>query len=593
MFKRKSNDNNVEGASAAKEQKVEPIPRVLPENVITLTFVQRGWEEIAPGFLYYLPLCQSPKYMFDAAMTRQYNKFKDLWETMEIMTPKCRITNLIMLQDDLRVQNNTPTDATAFTQVVYMLKYCPKNQKQYFKLAHIDNPNTMETSTTLTYKLYPEKDNNKNNQLVKLTGFETFENLAIVPAKANLTAGFTPGQTYEVTPNTRTIKDAYIAPNINSNMAAVSGNMRPIDTAANFQSPGNTITMCKNQDNISFYKYGDEFTIPIETNLNGVRLANRRRNDFLEETQVNVTLVDGSIIAYGTEWVYPSRNRPFLCRSNYYDTQTQPITEGKHFKPLNHCFLCMPPIRKPGGQLLGQRCSIFLEQEITVRFHTSQATFDLSEDNENDLQVNQDNQVLLRRNFYPKPERVTPTGGPLCPDGTSTCKTFSDKKRKNKADKKCYDNSWEGMEAFMLDNPDVMEKLCKFEKVSSQPENSFDVTKNSPLQTGTIDFQDLKRNNAFTNFKKYWNEQTSEGVLRLYWSEEVMKYNKYYAYWITSKTSPYTLFIRQGTDIDFPNYVIFDLKGFYDKIAELSNNVCEKSSYAAPVFDKTSNVFFC
>lgn len=128
MFKRKAED----AGGVAKEQKVEPIPRVLPQNTITLNFTQRTWEEISPTKLYYLPLSQTVKYMMDPAMLSQFSKFKNMWETMTINDVGFRISNCILLQDDLRVQNNTPTDATAFTQVCYMIHYTPHRQNQFF-----------------------------------------------------------------------------------------------------------------------------------------------------------------------------------------------------------------------------------------------------------------------------------------------------------------------------------------------------------------------------------------------------------------------------------------------------------------------------
>lgn len=46
--------------------------------------------------------------------------------------------------------------------------------------------------------------------------------------------------------------------------------------------------MARNQDHVSFYKYGDIIDIPIKTNLEGVQLANNIANDFLAEQTVEL-----------------------------------------------------------------------------------------------------------------------------------------------------------------------------------------------------------------------------------------------------------------------------------------------------------------
>lgn len=599
MFKRKSNDNAPEGAPATKEVKVEPIPRVLPENTITLNFVCRGWEEIAPGYLYYLPLCQTPKYMFDTAMVNQFKKFEDLWETMEIINPQARISNLIMLQDDLRVQSSTPTDATAFTQVVYLLKYCPRGQKQYFKLANVKDKSKMEETITLTYKLYPEKST-RNNQLTKIDGFESFDQLAILPAKANEEAGFVPYQSFDVISGTNVIASPYISPNAPSILNHLSGNMKPLDNTVNFQSPTNVLTMCQNQDKIDFYKYGDTFDIPITTNLDGVKLANKRRNDFLVETQAEVTLTGGGKIAYGTEWVYPSRNRPFLHRGNYYDANTDPIMQGKKLKSLNHCFICMPPIRKPGGELLGQRCSMFVEQSVTIRFHCSQAIFDNSDDNDNELQVNQDNQVLLRRNFYPTPLPIT-NEGPLCPSGSS-CKVFNEKKRKNKADKPCYENTWAGFNKFIGTlNDDEMLSIFYASKTYPTMEGIREVSEELFTRTCSSTSDTcfgLNAGNTYADygpdeyFEKEWRLSLIEGT-GFFCPITLPIFNDNLFAVLYREGQQYWNYTIDKDQVKEYKYFIFDVQAFSKLLSEKSNTVCNVYSNADPAFDKTCNVFFC
>lgn len=415
-YKRKAIDDGAEPA-AKKEAVSDPIPRHIPSLSFTLFFKTQTWEHIAPGRLYYAPLCQTPKYMFDAAMKNQFYKFYNLWHTMEIHAPKIKISNLIMLQDDLRVQNSTPTDATAFTQVVYMLKYCPVGQKQYFKLCDVTDSN-LETTKTLTYELSPRmRDIKTPTQLIEIDGFKDFDTLGILGAKANSTAGFIANTVPQRDPSDQTVFDVYVAPNTPDNdFKFVSGNLRPPDIPANFIPPASVLTYCRNQNGISFHKYGDQFETSVETNLNGIHLIRHKTNDFLGEYTIEKTDPENSIL-WETEWAYPSRNRPFNCRVNYYDTNTNPITEGKtSFKPLTHMFLCMPPIRKPNGALLGQRCAVTMEQEFSLTFHANAGTFFASID-DNAMQVAQDNAVILRRNFYPTPERIALNPSPFCTNG--------------------------------------------------------------------------------------------------------------------------------------------------------------------------------
>lgn len=76
MFKRKADSSDNSDQPPAKQAAQELIPRHLPLQHIELNFVQRTWQEFAPGELYYVPTCQTIKYMFDEAMHKQLAKFK-------------------------------------------------------------------------------------------------------------------------------------------------------------------------------------------------------------------------------------------------------------------------------------------------------------------------------------------------------------------------------------------------------------------------------------------------------------------------------------------------------------------------------------
>lgn len=515
MFKRKAEGGGDESSSKKNQgadTTVAPIPRHIPTQSVTLNFVQRTWETIAPGILYYIPLCQTPKYMFDAASIKQLKRFKNLWGTMEIHNPHVKFSNLIMLQDDLRVQNNTPTDATAFTQVVYLAKYCPKAQKEFFRLGTVKNDN-VTLSDPITYLIDPIKTvaDKPPSRLVQLQGYESFDTLAIHPAKANLTAGFVPGANVTIQPNDYRVLDPYVPPNApNTPFAYFSGNLNNVDDS--YIPSGSSVTLARNQDSIQFYKYGDVFSVPINTNLNGVHLVNHIANDFLETQTIDIKS-DTITATYEGEFCWPGRNRPFFHRGNYYDPSTDPITQGKSLKPLSHCFLTMPPIRKPNEAMLGQRCSMLMEQHISLTFHMTQATF-MDDDEENAQQMNQDNAVILRRNFYPVPD-IKKTGfSPFCStDGCDIeCDTTISKKVKQAPCK--YENNWEGFTQFVSDTTKekvINNDLWIIDRQFSS-DNLYTHTSKDPVPV-PLKTVDLFSDQAFRDF---YEEKVKKGEKQLF-----------------------------------------------------------------------------
>lgn len=407
MFKRKAEDEG----GVAKEQKVDPIPRTLPQNTITLNFTQRTWEEIAPGELYYLPLSQTVKYLFDPAQYDQWRKFQNVWETMEINSVKFRCSNLIMLQDDQRVENNTPVDSTVFTQVCYMIHYTPMKQNNYFKLSTVTDVDTLG-GNDLAYELQPK---NMNTQLVKMTTtYTSFEDLTVIPAKPKVNTAFIPGG-IPASLN-YSILDPIIAPDTPISLKLASGNLQPNLDQTNFCKPRGVTAYARNQSGIHFRKYGDVFEEEINTNLKGIQLLNVVDNDFLRES--NVQHVQGQdIIRYKTEWCYPSKNRPFRTRADNLSHQLNEILHSKDLGHLKHHFFTMPPIKKPAGTPLGQRCSFLLEQSFSVTLHTSQAYHDYDDTGDDKFGLANDNGVILRRNFYGHVEKgdemeVSPFCGP-------------------------------------------------------------------------------------------------------------------------------------------------------------------------------------
>lgn len=582
MFKRKADSSDNSDQPPAKQAAQELIPRHLPLQHIELNFVQRTWQEFAPGELYYVPTCQTIKYMFDEAMHKQLAKFKGLWHTMEIISPKVEFKNLIMLQDDLRVQSNTPTDATAFTQVVYLLKFCPRGQSEYFKLVKVDKDD-MKKVTNLSYNLdLSNKVNDK--QLVKIQGgFDLFDTLGVIPAKANSTAGFVPYAPVSVDPTTFKIREAYIAPNTSTTeLRQVACNLDPEDNKTNYLNPTNVITLARNQDHIEFYKYGDSFSIPIKTNLDNVKLINIKQNDFTEDLPITVEKN-----TYQTEWIYPGYNRPPISRADYFDVNTNPITRGKSGSGLEHSFICMPPILKPNGAPLGQRCSCTMEQSVTIRFDMTQAVF--QDESTDAQQMAQKDAVILRRAIYP-----TPGGAPPPPPKLNSwfCRHGLDPKFENE-----YEDTVLGIIKYFKEQD--MTNIQNFtDFTSNPPDDPMQLYKCKEGQKGFI-FDDLSFLDR--NLITRWFYCMQNG-LPLYvkcdpvlYQPDIQDPKEYYAYWLRNDADPLdypnNVILRQGDDVASPDYFIIYMNRFTQFVQDNASMKC-LSKYYANANNNVATAFF-
>lgn len=431
----------LKGMPGNTDDKVNPIHRPLKLQEITLHFTQRSWEEIGAGELKYLPLSQTPYYMFDNAMLEQLNKFKGLWSTAYYHTPKARLTNLIMLQDDLINQGGTPLETTAFTQACYMLKYTPTRQFQYFELGNIDDCNT-GAFTHLTYNLSDTKCGNDYSYLVKLGNYQDFEKLAILPAKIDQYSGFKPrSQVVPVQDTVAYISDTFISPTYeNGILANYSANMQPRTKTELFAAPiipsFKHVTYARNLDTISLHKYGDTVEIPINTNLEGIPLINHINNDFTTRSFKFEDAETSNTYEMYTDFIWPSNNRPYFSRKDNLSS-ISPFEANKQLSGLNHTFLTMPPIRKANGSLLKQRCSFILEQSFSVTFHTVESIWD----NESDkYSLNQKDGIIVRPVLYGLTASVKTDEGAICPSGQLTCT----------GDKCPYDNSFNSLFSLMI-----------------------------------------------------------------------------------------------------------------------------------------------
>lgn len=428
MLKRKADQGSGEGeAKRSCDDKTDPIPRNFKSHSVTLNFKKYTFEQIAPDQLLYLPHCQTPAWIMDVPQLDALNKFKDLGYTMEIHTPKLQLSNLIFLQDDLRVQSNTPTDATAFTQVNYLIHYTPAHQNNYFQLVNINDDKTME-STPLTYDI--NTINSFDTQVVQVGGinaYKQFDQLGFVPGQVNYFAGFIPGNEPRRDKINHSILDPYIPPN-SHHLYNYSGNLQPEQSEITWCGTRNSSTFARNLGTMHYLKYGDTQDITINTNLEGVQLTKDVHNEFMKQLITEVE--DGNdVTSYKGQFCYPSYNRPFFCRKNYFDRDTDPVIRGKSLGNLSHHFFALPPILKPNGAVLKQRCTFTLDASFAVTFHFNDRIYNTGHDEDF---IAQRNSVRLRPNIYgkviktddevrpPSPPPLT-EGGPICVKGNPKC----------------------------------------------------------------------------------------------------------------------------------------------------------------------------
>lgn len=405
------------GGGGQQEDKTNPIPRTLSSQSVTLHFTQRTWEEIGPGELKYSPLSLTPYYMMDPAMLNQFLNFKHLWYTMQIHQPKMRISNLIMLQDELVNQGGTPMETTAFTQVCYLMLYQPTRMTEYFQLGNITDCKTAAYEK-LSYNFSEVECTDKITQLVNLQGYTDFERLCIRPACINKYAGTVPNKDINRDSKTGIITDTYISPSIlfpiTHPLHGFSANLQPVDPP--LIENLNNITWAKNLDKITFHKYGDVVEIPIVTNLEGKHLLNDFHNDFTNRgVEVQKTTSEDKDNYY-TEFAWPSPNRPYRSRHDNL-ANLDAMKNVKDLKNLHHNFLTMPPIRKANGALLKQRCSFLLEQSFSVTFNFIESIY-YQENNEKNF-LHQKDGIIIRPLIYGNttPEAPPVGEGAICQYG--------------------------------------------------------------------------------------------------------------------------------------------------------------------------------
>lgn len=469
------------------DKKHAPVPRHLPSKSVTLHFVQRTWEQIGRGEIKYHPCHTNPFYSMDEPMKNQFKRFRNLWSTMEFHGVEYTMKNFVLLQDDFKIASGTPQDTSTLVQVIYALTYQPTGQSEYFSLYDV-NDTVHGRGERLTYDLQPQD----GSQLIVLNGFENFSRLGLLPAKINQFAGYIPGTLPTIDKTNLSIVDPYISPDA-SLFRQVSGSLN-IPTTNNFVSNNNSITYCRNMDKYIPIRYGDVITTNVVTNLGNVKLINHENNDFTNRDSYLI-IPEGTIkkvAAYKKEFSYPSANRPYYSRSSNFSTYS-PLLNPKEFQRLNHKFICMPPIFKANGTLLGQRASFLLETSFSVTFNFNEAIFDDEEAREF---LSQKAAVILRPNVHSKlvESHAMDTDGSVC--GNKKLKCEQESAIKQLAPNFCPEDNFEGWSKLMgeIDN-DEFNKIFKVQ--SEPPSHSINIIASVEQ---VLDINTAKSSNFITNW---------------------------------------------------------------------------------------------
>nr|QTE04042.1 MAG: VP [Phylloscopus inornatus densovirus] len=396
----------VAGNSGARAETVDnPIPRLFKTQTLTFHFTQRTWEEVGPGEMLYLPTCTSPCYMFDNSHLNILKKYLPQCSTFQFHGINAKISNILMLQDEIKTESGTPKDVTAYTQACYLLHYNPTRTHNWFKLGC--STDCGETQKYLTLDMSHKLECNLISQMKKLNNYTNFEQLTINPAKPYFAGGWNGGKATLIGLETEgdenfgsgkyKVQENYFSPEVNQPLREFSCNYHGLDP----HIPLNTHpSMVRNLDKWTLHKYGDSFDININTNVDNLNLINVPSNHIMPDYQtIHNTIAPlqpkDKMMAYSI-FVYPSRNRPYFTRKDNLSF-ISPVESKNNNGHLSHHFITMPPIKKNDGSLIKQRASFLLEQSCSMTMQFPEYT---SDPDSIANMIGQSNGVVLRSGLF-------------------------------------------------------------------------------------------------------------------------------------------------------------------------------------------------
>lgn len=421
------------GSSGARAETVKnPIPRLFSTQTLTFHFTQRTFEEVGPGELLYLRTCTSPIFMLDQSHMNIINRYMPNASTFQVHQPQAKVSNILMLQDEIKTESGTPRDVTAYTQACYLIKYTPTRINNWFKLGCTSDCG--KTQKMLSLDLANVIECNNISQLAKLDNYTNFEQLTINPARPYKSGGWNSYATIEHgfdedADSTKDpqilIEENYMSPEVTNPLRDFSCNYKGIDPHMQMNKHP---TYVRNLDKWSLYKYGEEFDIPISDNLSGLDLITSSQGNVPSYNQYEIL---GKIAplkkdnyAANCLFTYPSRNCPYFTRKDNFSYITPVESKNKESR-IPHTFITMPPIKKNDGSLIKQRASFLLEQSMVFTMQFPEYT---SENESIVNMISQNNGVILRPGFF----SIQQKSKELSPDSREIWDPRIDKKREDK-----------------------------------------------------------------------------------------------------------------------------------------------------------------
>ncbi|XP_046391510.1 uncharacterized protein LOC124159636 [Ischnura elegans] len=352
-----------------------PMERPIPFNHVTFTFRQRSWEEIDCS-LKTLPLTIALHSMLDDEMIDVISNVLPTCLGFRIHKPMVKISNFIVLTDEITVRSNSPTEMSSFVQQSKIIHFMPKHTVTTgYTITNTDSASKVKMDDLLKQK--------KDNFLVSLPNTENFEKLNIHcishPIHANLLNNDERYQGYILNDVDYGAHDLLAAATTEEekewlNCRYYYGIVDETGTVSamtdNWETKQMTVNSCRNRDKIEILGAGDIIEFEVETNCEGDMLypdlINTRTPGIFNTFQLKGIEKKSQLTTIKRGYTpWPSSFNPKLYRRNAALGSQWLFAK---YKPLQHHFFTMVPIKKNNGSLMKTRASCMMEQSFQVTF---------------------------------------------------------------------------------------------------------------------------------------------------------------------------------------------------------------------------------
>lgn len=392
------------GGVNQQDTDISPIPRPIRRRSLTFPFIQRSWEEIGTDSLYYVPLCMYPGAMMDIQMNSLWNQFIDITKSFRIEGCKFRLSNWIVVNDELQTTGGAIAEESSIVQRSKIIHFTPK-------MAHTTAFQFSGITPTSSYMV---KDTTPDQSFLWNVGEYdgdngSFEDLALLEL-ANATNVFRGDNIWNgpYRLNSNLSSNAVGNASVLSYMKNTSDTVNhwPADAIGVESGVGNytapNISQAKNLINYEIISGNDICEYDVVTNLKGMPIDPQRYLLQSSDIKTGVTAFDTISMMYNNEgetsgvaridgifnvplikcWLaatpttivdagclvrkWPSIFDPLIMRDKI-GSNGVALQQLKN-KPLEHHFFTMIPIKKSNGDLMKQRASVQMEQEMYITF---------------------------------------------------------------------------------------------------------------------------------------------------------------------------------------------------------------------------------